>query len=329
MVDDTVASSLITQAVYWTSLLAVVGGVLYLITKKDYRTAVLVALLGGMVLGVYWNSLLIMAEKWEAPEYSHGYLVPLFAIVLLWVRWQPLQEPSSAAQWLGVGLIAAGFALRLGAAWYNFVIPDMLSIMPCLFGVFLVVGGWESMKSAAPALAFLIFMFPWPDVLERNLLQPLKRISTLAATYTLQTIGMPAYSDGNRIMLGDVQLGIVDQCAGLRMTTVLLALAAAIALFMDNRPIWERVLVIFSAIPIALIANVVRIVVTGILHAMGQSELADSFHNDYAVFVMVPLALGLLFVETELLSHLFVEDKLIAPVAVGGGLPGSRRPRSA
>lgn len=329
MIDDAVANSLITQAVYWTTLLAVVGGVVYLVMKKDYRTAVLVALLSAMVHGVYWNSLLIMAEKWEAPEYSHGYLVPIFAVILLWVRWQPLTDPSTGAQWTGVGLIALGFALRLGAAWYNFVIPDMVSIMPCLFGVFLVVGGWDTMKSAGPSLAFLVFMFPWPDVLERNLLQPLKRISTLAATYTLQTIGMPAYSDGNRIMLGDVQLGIVDQCAGLRMATVLLALAAAIALFMENRPIWERVLVIFSAIPIALIANVVRIVVTGIMHALGQTELADSFHNDYAVFVMVPLALGLLFVETEILSHLFVEDKLVTPMAMGGGMPGSQRPRGA
>lgn len=328
MIDDTIANSLITQAIYWTSLLAVVGGVAYLVVQKDYRTALLVSLLSAMVHGVYWNSLIVAAEKWESPEYSHGYLVPLFAIILLWVRWQPLREPSTGAQWTGVGLIALGFSLRLFSAWYNFVIPDMVSIMPCLFGIFLLVGGWGTMRSAGPALAFLVFMFPWPDVLEHNLLQRLKQLSTLAATYTLQTIGMPAYSDGNRIMLGDVQLGIVDQCAGLRMATVLLALGAAIALFME-RPLWERALVVFSAIPIAMIANVVRIVVTGVMHALGQAELANSFHEDYAVFVMVPLALGLLFVETEILSHLFVEDKLMVPITRGSTVPGAHQPRGA
>lgn len=328
MVDDTISGSLLTQIFYWLSLVGVIGGIVYLYTLKQYAIAGLVAMLSLLVHGVYWNSLLLVAEKWEAPEYSHGYLVAVFAIALLWMRWQPLGRPSAGAVWTGTGLVLFGILMRLGSAYYNFIIPDMVSIIPCLCGVFLMFGGWQTILWAWPAVGFLIFMFPWPDVLERNILRPLQTIATRASTFVLQTLGQSAYSDGNRIMLNEMQLGIVDACAGLRMLTIFLALAVAITL-VTVRPLWERILIIVSAVPIALAVNVTRITATGILHLTVGEEIANKVFHDLAGWVMMPMALGLLYLELQLLSHLFIEDELTSPMQLGQrSAPAAAGPRA-
>lgn len=315
MIVDT-DSTFLTQIVYWITLLGAVGGVLYLCTLKKYAEAGLVAMLSGIVHGVYWNSLLLVAEKWEAPEYSHGYLVPVFALVLLWLRWEPLGKVSAWAQWSGVALILGGLGMRLGAAYFNLIIPDMVSILPCLAGAFLMFGGWNAILWAWPSVGFLVFMFPWPDAMERNLLRPLQAMATRASTFVLQTLGQSAYSDGNRIMLNEVQLGIVDACAGLRMLTIFLALATALTL-VTVRPVWERILIILSAIPIALAVNVIRISATGILHLTVGEEIANKVFHDLAGWVMMPMAFGLLYIELQLLSHLFIEDEVASPLSLG------------
>ncbi|MCA9101740.1 MAG: archaeosortase/exosortase family protein, partial [Planctomycetales bacterium] len=172
---------------------------------------------------VYLNSLTTTAEKWSNPQYSHGYLIPAFAIALLWFRrdsyWRdvvevqitgaamfvigaiaaaiaynssldlwaigvplmvgggvlvaaggmPLKEEeiSASAVWTGVGLIALSTIFRLGSAYYAKPIPDMVSFVPCLLGVFLLAGSWKLLEWSWPAILFLLFMYPLPDFVER------------------------------------------------------------------------------------------------------------------------------------------------------------------
>ena len=110
----------------------------------------------------------------------------------------------------------------------------MDSFVPAVVGVFLLVGGWKTIRWAGPAIAFLIFMFPLPGFLDARLLAPLQKVATLSSTYLLQTMGIPSYSEGNRIVIGEVQLGVVEACSGLRMLTIFVALAVAITLVTDR-----------------------------------------------------------------------------------------------
>jgi exosortase len=173
------------------------------------------------------------------------------------------------------------------------------------------------MRWAGPAILFLVFMFPLPTILKENILGWLQLKASAASTYLLQTMGIMAYHEGNRISIGDLQLGVVDACAGLRMATIFFALAVAIVLVVE-RPWWDRLVILLSAIPIALAVNVVRVTVTGILYMLaGDSELAHKVFHDWAGWFMMPLALGLLYVELQILSHLVIEDTSPAVVAVG------------
>ena len=274
--------------------------------KQASGWLLLVGLTGLLVWG-HWNALRLTARSWENPLYSHGYLIPLFSLLLLWIRRQPLEEPTPRARLAGLVLLAGALALRLAATHYAIVTVDLVSFVPALAGVWLLVGGTSLLRWAGPAIAFLVFMFPLPTFIKENVLMHLQRIATVMSTYVLQTFGVAAHSEGNRISIGELQMGVVDACSGLRMSTNLLALAVALVM-LTKRPWWERLALLLSAVPIAIIVNVVRITATGLFHLAFGSEWVDSglFH-DAAGFLMMPLAVGLMYLEMVLLSHLFIE----------------------
>jgi exosortase len=347
----------------------------------DHTTSVvLLAVSLAVLIAAYWNTLTRAALYWDNPKYSHGYLVPMFTAVLLWMRrevmkpmellgyigsglmgfglalgllryalieWASLSrvlddgmgflavvtlvsgaalfigefvdfsKVTSSARWAGVGLVALGVVMRGAATYYPNVTPEMYSFVPAVAGLFLLIGGWPVFKWSAPAVGFLIFMFPLPGFLDTGLLRPLQGLATRASTYFLQTLGASAYSEGNTIFVGDVHMGVVEQCSGLRMLTMMVALSVAFTL-VTNRPIWERIVIVLSSVPIALAVNIIRITVTGIMHLTVGPELANKIFHDLAGWVMMPMALGFLYVEFQILTHLFIEEDL-GPMSIGLG----------
>jgi exosortase len=279
------------------------------------------ALLGALLIGLiytYLNSLQVAAAGWQSPQYSHGYLVPLFTAVLLWLRWEKVQRPTAAAAWCGVALLAASLGLRMFSAYVRVLTFDMYTFVPALLGITLLVGGWSMLRWAGPPIAFLIFMFPLPVRVEESLLAPMQAIAAVASTFTLQTLGMEVVREGNQMWLYNLPLGVEEACSGLRMVTIFLALSVAVTM-VAQRSWWENIIIIASAIPIALAVNVIRIVVTGILYLTTSKELGDLVFHDLAGWVMMPMALGFLFLELQLLSALVVDESQQTPVAMGFG----------
>ena len=279
----------------------------------------------------YWNTLQWTASFWDDPLYSHGWLVPLFTLALLWMRREPFVPVGSLDRWLGLALLAASLGARMVATHFAAVTVDAFTLVPALAGVFLLVGGMKMLRWAGPAIVFLLFMFPLPTFLKENILGKLQKVATIASTFLMQTFGIAAIREGNRISIDNsLELGVVDACSGLRMATIFLALAVAIVLVV-RRPWWDRLIILLSAIPIALIVNVIRVTVTGILYMLAKdSELAQKVFHDWAGWFMMPLALGLLYLELQILSALVIEDQTpeLATVRVGarGSETAGKRP---
>jgi len=272
----------------------------------------------GMLVYSYWPGLLNAQASWSNPQYSHGWIVPLFAVGLLYWWRRPIEPVTLSARLAGLGLLAASFVLRLLAARYRIVTIDMYTFVPAVAGVFLLCGGWSTFRWAWAPIAFLIFMYPLPDEATRYLLGPLQTLATIVSTYALQTLGLDAFREGNQIVVGEMHLGVVDACSGLRMLTIFIALSVALVLLGD-RAWWENAVILASAIPIALIVNSIRITVTGLLYQVANSEVAEMVFHDLAGWVMMPMALGMLFVEQQILANLFItEDSrpaVIGPIA--------------
>jgi exosortase len=299
---------------------------------------------------VFWPTLAVMADRWgNDPRYSHGYLVPLFSLYLLWSRRQILNEADCGPSWLGVILVLAGFLvrwagiyfycgyllfssyllwsrrdindaeghpswlglplllagliLRFAGTYFYYEWLAAIALLPCLAGCSLLIGGWAALRWSWTAIAFLVFMAPLPFRFEIALAHPLQRFATIVSTYALQTLGFVAIAEGNTIRIGDVRLGVAEACSGLSMLVIFFSLSTAVAMVI-RRPFYEKALIFLSAIPIALVVNVTRIVATGVLKIMVSEEVGDRVFHDLAGWLMMPLALAIMWLELRILSWL-------------------------
>lgn len=269
----------------------------------------------------YWPTLAAMASRWlHEPQYAHGYLVPLFSLFLLWRRRKLLAGARPQLNWWGLPLILFGCILRIAAAYLYFDWLDAASLAPCLLGVALLLGGRPALRWSWPAIAFLFFMIPLPFRVETAFGSRLQSIATSASTYALQTLGLPAMAEGNIIVLTHGRIGVAEACSGLSMLTTFFALATAVALFINGTWI-DKTVVILSAAPIAVVANVARITVTALAQEWISPAAAHYLFHDLAGWLMMPLALVILWAELRLVSFLLVKPSATSPVGIAGAVP--------
>jgi exosortase len=267
----------------------------------------------------YLDTFSLVKEEWANPLYSHGYIVPIISLALLWLRYQPFRPVPAAERWIGLGVLVLGLAVRHMGVYMTMNPLDRYSFLISIIGVFLLVGGYHTIRWAWPALVFLVFMMPLPSVLEHNILWRLQTLASVCSTIVLQTMGVAAFRQGNLISVPGADLNIADACSGLRMLTIFLALAVAMV-FLIERPWWDKFMILLSAVPIALIVNVIRITVTGLLYmAVGQdNEFAHKLGHDWAGYFMMPMALGFLWLELQILERLTVPVNVAQFKPVGG-----------
>jgi exosortase len=276
---------------------------------------------GIALVWAYWSTLTAMAEKWSTDaQYSHGFIVPAFAVFLLWHRRRMLSDALSPPSRWGLPLVASGLAVHFAGAYLYFDSLSMVSLLVVLAGLFFTCGGGPMLRWALPSIAFLVFMLPLPFSVESALSHPLRRFATYLSTYTLQTIGFAAVSEGNVIILDNARIGVVEACNGLGMLVTFFAMTTA-AVLVVRRTLLESLLVVASAIPIALIANVIRITVTGILHVEVGGQVADIVFHDLAGWLMMPVALCLLWVEFRVLAWVLIEPEPDGLPVLGLGVP--------
>jgi exosortase len=321
-----------------------------------------VALLWG-----YWPVLSAVADRWMTdPKYSHGYFVPLFALWLLGWRtyrsnhargdaalpgsllsplweavlglWElggtlfPAQpvETAGAKGWQGrrwgLAVVAVGVALHMTGEFFFIDWLSEISFLIALAGLSLCVGGWQLIRLAWPSIAYLVFMLPLPYFVEVGLANQLQRVATVACTYLLQMLGLTASAQGNIIELNNGPIFVAEACSGLGMMVTFFALATAVAIVI-KRPLLDKLVVFFSAVPVAMVANIVRIVATGILfETIGPQVGHVLYHDVTGLLVMMPVALALIWLELKCLSCLLVEVKEESPRVIGSALAAATAP---
>src|SRR5262245_16599210 len=127
-------------------------------------------------------------------------------------------------------------------------------LLPSLGGLALLSGGWRGLRWAWPSLAFLAVMVPLPHRVEEAVGAPLQGAATACSTFALQTLGLPAFAEGNVITVNAARIGVVEACNGLGMLFTFAAMATGLVLVV-RRPWVDRALIVLSAGPIALAAN--------------------------------------------------------------------------
>ncbi|HTK77227.1 MAG TPA: exosortase/archaeosortase family protein [Gemmataceae bacterium] len=255
----------------------------------------------------FWPTLAGLYSKWvNDPQYSHGLLVAPFAIGLLWAKRERFPVDVRPAPLPGLILLAIAVAGHVLGGVIYFKWLEAFTLLPFVAGLMLTFGGFRVLLWALPAIAFLVFMIPMPYTLEIQLGAPLQTVATIASTYVLQTLGQPALAEGNTILIKDFKLGIVEACSGLRMLVTFITFSTAVCMVV-RKPMTDKLLILLSAIPIALLVNITRIVLTGLMYLYVNGQTAHVFFHDLAGWFMMPMALAMLWVELWVLRHLFTE----------------------
>lgn len=293
--------------------------------NEDDRRWAIFGILALLMAWAFMNSMEKVAQAWKSPQYSHGWLIPVFAGILLYIRRREfLKDVPLWQQGLGVGIVLVSMLVRIYATHHTIMSLDRMMLIPCLLGLMVILGGLQALKWSAGPLCFLIFMYPLPRSIEQALLYPMQGFATRISHFALQTLGVECFTQGNRIMLDGMDMGVVDACSGLRMMTIFGALATAIAMISTNRPIWERAVILLSAVPIALAVNSIRITLTGVAYSVTGNEgdmvgIINTVAHDFAGWIMMPMALGLLYLEYQILARIVIEEapEELSPLGLG------------
>jgi exosortase len=249
---------------------------------------------------------------WHQAEYGHGFFVPIFSLFLLWHRRSMVTPFPTNWSWWALPMFALSALIRWATVYFNYSI-DHYSLFPLFVGLALLVGGWRGLHWAWQSIVFLIFMVPLPGFLAIALGHPLQVIATKGSIYVVQTLGIAAVAQGTVIQLAADKLDVQEACSGISMLMLFFAVCVGWAFLLDKTPLWERLLIVVSAIPIAIISNVARIAVAAILVEWVGTWAEHLFH-DKAGWVMMILAMGLLWAEMTLISKLLLAPPSEAPL---------------
>jgi exosortase len=275
----------------------------------------------------YWAVLLHLAHRWSnEPEMGHGWFVAPFAAFLLWYRQEMVDPwPNEGTWWCMPFFIVFAF-LRWLNYFMNFEL-DAYTLLPFFFGMTLAIGGWKALHWAWPSIMFLIFMVPMPGIVAKMMGGYLQHGATIITVYVLQTLGIPAIVQGpgsNVIQLtSPPPLEVERACAGLSMLTLFFAVCVG-ACFVLREPLWKKLVLLAMAAPIAVICNVGRITVTGMMHEWISPKAGGIFHDWFGYLEMIP-ALLLVWGLLALLSALFIEPTTEGPLIFNEGVGISRR----
>jgi exosortase len=253
---------------------------------------------------LYWRIIPPMVQQWSQDEnYSHGFIVPVIAGYFFWQRWPDLKNKKVEPSNLGLVVIVWG-VLQLLIAWFcteYFTMRSSLIVL--LAGMTLYLFGREVVKGMALPLGYLIFMVPIPYIIYDMVAFPLKLFVTKVSVAFLKIMGVVVLREGNIIMFPTTTLEVADACSGIRSLLSLLAIAVAYT-FVMKTPNVRRWIIVLSAVPIAVSANALRVIVTGVLAQWWGAKAAEGFFHEFAGMVIFVLAMVMLVSFGELLRRI-------------------------
>lgn len=274
--------------------------------------AAAVAAVAALLVWAYWTDLGDLVRIWiDDPNYSHGFLVLPVAALIFWKRWPRGEGLALRPSWWGFALLAAVIGLRalfyeLGEFWM-----ERATVLLTVAGLVLAYGGWTLFRRVWPAVAFLVFMLTVPAGLNATLSLPMQRVASWASCSLLRLLGLWVMNEGNVIVVGSDQLEVAAACNGLAMLMSLAAVVTA-ALTLIPLPAWKRIVLLLSILPIAILCNILRISATVWCHYLTSDPWWHDQVHDWAGLAMMPLALGLVWLELSWMSWLVKEEEVVA-----------------
>jgi exosortase len=244
----------------------------------------------------YASTLRGMARQWWTDEdMGYGFIVPFVIAWILWnerVRWRKL--PIQGSAW-GFVVLAAAACLQIASAFGAGLFAASVALVLSLVGVVLATLGFAWLRAWAFPFVLTLFMLPKLAVVYNQVTLPLQLLATRLAGGMLSAAGFLVVRDGNILTVAGHSISVVEACNGIRYLLPLAFLALVFA-YAGGAQAWIRVVMSAAAIPIAIVANAIRVAFSGLSPMLTTGTL----HALLGVFIFL-LCLGSLAGISQLL----------------------------
>ena len=257
------------------------------------RVAGVVVLIGSFLL-LYWPVVVKLVHDWAVDDnYSHGFFIVPLAAFFVWERRRALMELPRHPSVLGAGIIVASLAILLAGLLGAELFLTRISIIGVLAGSIVFLLGWRALKVLAFPVAFLLLMIPLPAIIFNQLAFPLQLMASQAGELVLRSLSIPVLREGNVMILANTSLEVAEACSGIRSLVSLLTLGTVYGYFIDARTS-VRIALAVATVPIAIVANALRVAGTGVAAHYYGPEAAEGFFHTFSGWIVFVAAFALL-----------------------------------
>ncbi len=288
------------------------------VTWKDVsiHSYIKIIVIAALFFFLFRHELQSLVRTWYTDkDWSHGFIIPLFSLYLINQRSGAIlsEKPKPSI----IGLLALVFLLflypfNIVQLQYGYLRP--LTMLAVLGAIVLFMTGWRIIKYAFVPVAFLFFAIPIPNRYYVRISMPLRTIGAAAAGAILDLMeGVEATVQGviiDVIHHGqplETPLNVAEACSGMRLLMAFVALGVAMA-YLHYRPIWQRLVLLASTVPIAIFCNIVRVTITGFIYVYSEPKYAQGIYHDGLGLAMLFLAFGLYGILAWFMGNLFVDE---------------------
>ena len=265
------------------------------LTSNRSRLYAAVALLAGSFVLLYWQVIAKLIHDWGINDnYSHGYLIPPLGAYLAWERRDVLKSTPTSGSWSGLLLIAGSVGVLLVGLLGAELFLSRVALLGTLIGGIVFILGWRHLKLLAFPVGVLLLMIPIPAILFNQIVFPLQLVASQAGEMAVAAAGIPVLREGNIIFLANTTLEVAEACSGIRSLVSLMTLAIVFGYFTDPRPM-VRIAIALSAVPVAIVANALRVAGTGIAAHYYGAAAAEGFFHSFSGWIVFIAAFAMLF----------------------------------
>ncbi|WP_339776280.1 VPLPA-CTERM-specific exosortase XrtD [uncultured Methylophaga sp.] len=264
-----------------------------------------------LALIAYWSGLSEAVSRWSnQEEYSHGFLIPLVTIFILWEKRHIINAAMGPPMWSGVVIIFIALGIFIVGEISALYLLIQYSFVLVLIGLSMVTVGRATKYTYVPIL-LLLFAIPLPYVVEVLLTAKLQLFSSWIGVQVIRLFQIPVFLEGNIIDLGVYKLQVVEACSGLRYLFPLMSLGFIAAYFYQTA-FWKRAIVFLMTIPITILMNSFRIGVIGVMVDNWGISMAEGFLHDFEGWIIFMACAALLFLLVILLEKIAPSRKTLS-----------------
>ncbi len=261
--------------------------------KKIFFQILILALVFGFL---YYKAIAALIFDWSNdPNFSHGFLIPFVALYMVWYKKNELALIPHESSKTGIFIIVLGMLVHIAGNLGAELFLMRFSMIITLSGIIVYYYGFNMFRQVLIPVAYLIIMIPIPAILWNKIAFPLQLFAANISSQSIQLLGIPVFREGNILHLANTSLEVVDACSGLRSLTSLIALTGIFA-FLAPIDTFKKWILFFSAIPIAVVVNVIRLTITGAMAAWIGPETAHGFLHDISGLIIFGAALILVYI---------------------------------